>query len=120
MSDVQELIKQARRLGESIVANARVRAFIESRETVDQDGAAQKLLSDFTAQAERIRRLEAEQKPVEVADKQKLGELERSLAGNAALQRLMRTQADYLELMNQVTQAMEEPIASATRPAAPA
>jgi hypothetical protein len=96
MDDLQELMDKAGALGQAIAAHPRMREYNAAR--------------DYAKQAERIRELERNQKPVEVADKQKLAEIEGRMAGNDAFKRLMRCQADYVELMNQVNRAMEAPL----------
>lgn len=113
---MQELLEQARKLGEMLAASPRVAAFVAAREAVDADPAAGRLLGEFAAQSERIRRLELERKPIEVADKHKLADLERQIAGHEALKRLMRAQADYVDLMNRVHRAMEEPMSQTEPP----
>ena len=104
---------QARALGEAIAAHPRVRDYTAAQQALRQDPSAQSLLQAYGQQAERIRTLEQAQKPVEVADKQKLAEIEGQMATNEALKLLMRCQADYVELMNQVNQAMEAPLTAA-------
>ena len=110
MSDVQELLDQARVLGEAIANHPHVQAFTKAREQTENDAEARQLLGAYQEQAQRVRQLEAEQKPIEVADKQKLAECEQKMASNEALKALMRTQADYVALMNQVNRAMEAPL----------
>jgi len=112
MSDIRELLEQARRLGQAIAGHPHVRAYFAAQADVDRDPAAQQLLAAYTEQARRIRDLERQMKPVEVADKRKLAECEQKLAGNPALKALLRAQADYVALMNQVNRAMEEPLAA--------
>ena len=111
MDEVQELLEQARALGRSIADHAHVQAFMTARKKVDNDADAQRLLKEYSAQARHIRELEVQQRPVEVADKQKLARCEQQMASNDALKELMRAQADYVALMNQVNRAMEEPLA---------
>lgn len=110
MSDVQDLLKKADELGRAIAGNEKVRAYLTARTAVQNDSDAQALLRDYQAQAVHVQQLQAQQQPIEVADKQKLAELEGKMAGNESLKGLMRTQADYIELMNKINQAMEKPL----------
>lgn len=112
MSDVQELLAKARSLGEALAGHPRVRAHYEAQRAVQADAEAQKLLQDYQAQLNRIRRLEVARKPIEVADKHKLRDLEARMAGYEALKKLMRTQADHVEIMAQVNRAIEEPLST--------
>lgn len=109
--DTQALLEQARKLGEALASHARVKAYMEARQAASQDSAAQQLLKDYQQAAKRIQQLQMQNKPIEVADKHKLGDLEAKMAGNSALKALMRAQADYLELMNQIDRATDEGLA---------
>jgi hypothetical protein len=42
------------------------------------------------------------------------------MAGNAALKALMRAQADYIDVMNRVNQAMDAPLTNLFQPEKPA
>ena len=120
MSDVQELLNKARSLGVALAGHPRVRAHYEAQRAVRADPEAQKLLQDYQAQLNHIRRLEAARKPIEVADKRKLRDLEARMAGHEALKTLMRTQADQVEIMAQVNRAIEEPLTALAQPEKPA
>ena len=111
MDELREVLDKARALGEALAAHPRMRDYTAARQAVAGDTNAQDLLKSYSEQAEHIRRLEATQQPVEVADKQKIAEIEKGMAANEALKRLMRSQADYIELMNRVNEAMEAPLA---------
>ena len=110
MSDSQELIEQAGRLGQAIAQHARVRAYFDAQAAVSRDAAAQELLKEYQAAAQRVTQLQQSGKPIEVADKHKLGEIEGRMASNDALKTLMRAQADYFDLMDRLNRAMEEPV----------
>ena len=116
MADVQELVNQARALGEAIARHPDVQAYAAARKKVNSDADAQQLLKSYSEQAGRIRTLEAQQKPIEPEDKRKLIEYEQKMASNEALKELMRRQVDYVTLMNQINQAMESPLAAAGKP----
>lgn len=111
MTEFDDIVKQARTLGETIAAHPRARSFIAAQDAIDGDADAQKLLGDYQRHVHHIQTLESQGKPIEVADKHKLRDLQGAMAGNDALKQLMRTQADYLELMNRVHEAMEGAIA---------
>ena len=116
MTDVQELLDRARALGEAIANHPHVQAFAAAREKVEKDAEAQQVLKAYEEQAQHIRQLETARRPIEVADKRKLAECERKMASNDALKELMRRQADYVALMNQVNRAMEAPLAASRKP----
>jgi cell fate (sporulation/competence/biofilm development) regulator YlbF (YheA/YmcA/DUF963 family) len=114
MADIQELLSKASALGEALAANPTVSAHYRAQNSVRSDPAAQKLLQEYQTQVERIHELERNKRPVEVADKHKLADLERQLVGNETLKNLMRTQADYAAVMARVNKAMEAPLAALT------
>ena len=119
MQGMQDLVARAGELGEALAANPTVIAHYEAQRAVRDDKSAQQLLKDYQEQMTRIQQFEAQNKPIEVDDKRKLKELEAGMAGNDALKALMRTQADYVALMNDVNQAMDAPLAKLARPETP-
>ncbi len=112
MRDYQELLQQAHALGEAIARHPRAQALRAAQESLKTDPAARKLLSDYGQHAERLRELEATNRPIEVDDKRRLAELESGMSSNEAIKALMRVQADYIELMTHINQAMEAPLLS--------
>lgn len=112
MPDIEDLLAKARALGEALAVHPCVRAHYDAQRAVHRDTGAQKLLEDYQTQLSHIRDLEAQRQPVDVAQKQKLHSLETQMAGHESLKALMRTQADYVALMNQVNRAIDDPLAS--------
>lgn len=110
MSDTHDLVRRARELGEALAQHPAIRQFQQARQAVQADPAAQDLLKQYMQQAGRIRQLQAGGKPIEVADKHKLRDLEHAMASNDALKQMTRWQTEYLALMNQVQSAMEAPL----------
>jgi len=66
------------------------------------DPEAKQIQDDLEKQLQRIRKLEQEMKPIEVADKRELSRLQELAARNPGLKDLLRAQADYFEMMNKV------------------
>ncbi len=120
MNDIQELLAKAQALGEALAAHPRVKAYQAAQRAVRGDTLAQQLLQDYQSHLSHLSQLEGEHKPVEVADKHKLRDLENRIAAQDSLKVLMRTQADYVELMNQVNQTMEAPLSLLGQPERPA
>lgn len=105
---MEDLISLAKDLGRKIGAHPRTRAFIDSAKSVAADQTAQKTLNDFQEHMEKVRTREAMGQPVEPAEKHRAMELEMQVAGNDKLKAMMRTQADYIELMQTVQSAIDE------------
>ncbi|MBN2447450.1 MAG: YlbF family regulator [Phycisphaerae bacterium] len=106
----QTLVQQARALGQAIAAEPCVKAHVQSQQAIQADTDAQKLLREYNEHMQRMRTLESTGKPIEPSDKHKLADFEAALASNDLVKQLMRTQADYIELMNAVNNAMSEPM----------
>lgn len=113
MHDLNEIMEKATALGELISRHPRLQAYAAARRAVDSDTAAQRLLRDYANHARQVRALESAQKPIGVDDKRRLAELEQQFASNELLKNLMRTQADFVEMMGHVNRAMEGPLAAA-------
>ncbi len=120
MPEIEDLLAKARTLGEALAAHPSVQAYYATQRAMRADQAAQGLLQAYQTHTTRMHELEAGRQPVEVADKQKLRELEAQMAGNAALKALMRAQADYIDVMNRVNQAMDAPLTNLFQPEKPA
>lgn len=111
MPDTQELIKQARQLGEQLAANPVLTAYLEAQRAIRKDDEARRILENYRRAAQEVAQREANGMPIEPEHKRQLVEGEKAMASQATLKLWMRTQTDYMHLMNQVNQAMEEPIA---------
>ena len=110
MADYADLLSKAKALGEALAAHAVVREYHVAQKAAKEDKAAQALIRSHQTQLAKIQQLEAERKPIEVGDKQALRGFEQQMAGSETLKRLMRAQADYIDLMNRVNQAMDAPL----------
>lgn len=111
MPDMTELLSQARKLGEAIAATPKVRGFLEAQAAVADDAEAQRLLADYQKHANEMQTLASQQKPIEPDLKHKLAACEQAMASHESLKKLMRAQADYIDVMNAINRAMEEPLA---------
>ncbi len=109
MNYARELLEQAAALGRALAAHPRARKFADAQRALREDATARALLPDYQSQAQRIYQLEQERKPIEPADKQRLAELQRQVAGNDLLKSFTRTQADYMELLMHVHNVVDEP-----------
>lgn len=110
MPEIDTLLRKAAELGQALAGHPTVQAYFSAQQDARRDPAARALLEQYEEQLLTIQQLEAEQKPIEIADKQKLKELEGRMAGHETLKKLIRTQADYVAVMSRVNQAMDEPL----------
>jgi cell fate (sporulation/competence/biofilm development) regulator YlbF (YheA/YmcA/DUF963 family) len=104
---MQEIIAEAAALGKKIAEHPRSRAFFDAARAAVADPEAQKLLRAYQEAAERLHELEASGKPIEPEDKRRLAALQSEMIGNEKLKAMLKAQADYVELMTHVQQAIE-------------
>jgi cell fate (sporulation/competence/biofilm development) regulator YlbF (YheA/YmcA/DUF963 family) len=115
MHDNESLIAKAAALGEALASHVSVRTYFGAQKAVRDDREAQDLLTGYQTQMSYIRDLEAAGRPVEPSDKQKLRDFETRMASHDKLKALMRAQTDYVDLMNRINQAMDEPLGALAR-----
>lgn len=107
---MDDIIAKSRELGKLIGAHERTKAFVAAAKAASEDKSAQETMREYQKQAEALQRLQMEGKPIEPDMKRKLADSQVAVAGNQRLKELSRLQADYLELMNKVNDAIEESI----------
>jgi cell fate (sporulation/competence/biofilm development) regulator YlbF (YheA/YmcA/DUF963 family) len=105
---MDQLVELAKRLGCQMASHERTTLLKAAQKEVNGDDEAEKLIQAYQAQAQRMTELEKTNQPIEVADKQKLGELEEKIGTHPALAELTRRQVDFVEMMRKVKQAIDE------------
>ncbi len=108
---MDEITELAERLGKAISESAQARNLRAAREATQQTPELARILEEHQAQLEKIARLEAENKPVEVEDKHKLQALHEKLIGSEQFKRLQAVQVEYADLMRRVNQALSKHLA---------
>ena len=104
---MNDLVALASELGRKIASHPIGLALVAARRTVTSDAEAQTLMKTHSEVLERIQSLRQQQKPIEPEDKRRLAECEASMASHPAFKALLRAQADYVDLMNQIHRAIE-------------
>lgn len=107
---MDNIIEHARELGKKIATHPRTVQFMNAARAVAEDKEAQATLKSYEEQVRKIRDLESANKPIEVPDKHKLADCESAVAGNDKLKLMMKFQADYLQMMSHVNNAIDEAI----------
>lgn len=113
MAEYDELLSQAKVLGEQILKQPRVAAFFDAVRKMEADATAHGLLTDYQTKMDALHQKQMEGKPIEVADKRALSDVEGKIAAHPLIKDYMRTQADYVEMMDKIRAAMEAPLAAA-------
>jgi len=108
MSDMEEVLDQARGLADALAAHPRFQGLREAENAVRASEEARKLSDDLNKQMEKVADLEERRQPIEPEDKVLLEQLREKVHANKLLQDLARAQADYLELMEQVNRIVRE------------
>ena len=99
---MEQVLELARKLGQEIRNSQRYRRLREAESKVLGDPEARKIQDDLEKQLQKIRQLELETKPIEVADKREFSRLQELAARHPGLQELLKVQTDYFEMMNKV------------------
>ena len=107
---MDQLMELAQRLGRQIAAHERTTLLQKAQQAIDDDPPTKELLGQYQQQAQKIQELEQQQKPIEVDDKHKLQGLEEKLSTNPQIAELARRQADFVEMMHKVKQAIDDQI----------
>ncbi len=106
MANTQEILKAATDLGKLIASHEAAKKVEGAIGKLQADVEAQRLLNDFNRAVQAVSEKEAQGKPIEVADKHKLQELQNKVVKNAVLRDFQLAQMDYLDLMRKVDEAM--------------
>ena len=105
---MDQLVELAKRLGRQMAAHERTTLLKQAQKAVDDDPEAAELIKAYQEQAKHLAELEKANKPIEVADKQKLSELEAKIGMHASLAELTRRQVDFVDMMRKVKQSIDE------------
>lgn len=100
-------IELARRLGKALADSPQATAYRAAREELNAQPDVRQTLQAYQQQAEKVARLEAEEKPVEVEDKHRLQELNNQLIASEVFKKLTAAQVEWVDLMRRVNQALE-------------
>jgi len=105
MDDIMEL---AGKLGERIGRDPRAQAMGDARAALEKSLTDRQLLADYENAQQTLHSLETAGKPIEPDQKRKLAELHAKVVGSTIIKNLLKAQADYLELMTNVSQRIED------------
>ncbi|MBM4019130.1 MAG: YlbF family regulator [Planctomycetes bacterium] len=115
--DYEEVLAQARQLGEAIRRHPRYVKLREADQRVRADKAATDALTAYNQAAQEIARKERSGQPVEVDDKRRLQRLRELVAANGSLKAFMAAQADFTELMRKMNETVYSAIGGPRAPA---
>ena len=107
---MDKILDLAERLGRAIADSSEASQLREARKALNNEAELSKLLREFQCQSEKIGKLEAEGKAVEVEDKHKLRDLHEKLTASDIFKELTAAQVEYVDLMRKVNEALQEPL----------
>jgi cell fate (sporulation/competence/biofilm development) regulator YlbF (YheA/YmcA/DUF963 family) len=105
-TNVTDCIELAARLGKAMADSPEAVALRAAREALNAEPELTRTLGEYQKQADKIARLEREQKPVEVEDKHKLQELNDDLVASDVFKKFTAAQVEYVDLMRKVNDAI--------------
>ena len=105
---MQAILALAQRLGKAVADSPQAKALREARKELDKDEVISKLLGEFRAQSEKVAKLEHEKKPVEVADKHNLQDLQGRLISDETFKKFTAAQVEYVDLMRNVNETLRK------------
>ncbi|MHC4267956.1 MAG: YlbF family regulator [Planctomycetota bacterium] len=109
---MEEILELASKLGAAIANNNRYKMFKETEEQLKKDNVAKEISEKLEKQSKKIYELEKNSKPIEVDDKKKLQQLKEEVASNPSIQKFLKAQADYVELMKKVNERIKSKLAT--------
>lgn len=107
---MDDILEDAKRLGERIAAHARTAALKEATTAVEGDVEARRLQEEYARATAEFHHLEEEGRPIEPDLKRRLIDLQSKIRRSDVLQRLLRAHADFAEMMDGVQHAIGGPV----------
>ena len=108
---MENIIKLAEQLGKAIADSPAAATLTAARNEMNANGDLTKPLTEFRGHTDKKAKLEQENKPVEVADKHTLQELQQKLVASATFKAFNEAQVEYADLMRRVNQAVQRQLA---------
>ncbi len=108
---MEEILELASKLGAAIASHNRHKIFRKAEEQLKKDSVVKEISEELEKQSKKISELEKNLKPVEVEDKRKLQQLKEKVASKQSIQKFLKAQTDYVELMTKVNERIEAKLA---------
>lgn len=103
----EDLLKRAHELGDLIAEHPTAKKLEDVLRRLQADVEAQRAMNDYNRHLQALGDKEAQGRPIEVADKKKLEQLQNAVIKNAVLRDFQVAQMDYLDLMRRVDEAIQ-------------
>jgi len=99
---MEDVIAQVEKLAATIIAHERTKAFRDATVALEADAPARKLQEEYTVAIEDVRRREAAGQPIEPDAKRTLAAMADRIRKSPVLQRFLRANMEFSELMDAV------------------
>jgi cell fate (sporulation/competence/biofilm development) regulator YlbF (YheA/YmcA/DUF963 family) len=109
----QEILDQAKKLGDLVAQHPAIAKYRDAQRSVSQDPDASRLLAEFDRQLETLARQEQSGMSVTDAQRRSLESLQAQIASQLKVKALSIAQVDYMDLLRKVSQTWQRPIAEA-------
>jgi len=109
---VIDCIELAGNLGKAMAESPQAVALRDARAALNGEPEVTQALAEYQQQAGKIAQLEREQKPVDVAEKHRLQELNDKLVASETFKKFTAAQVDYVDLMRKVNEAIRRELAA--------
>lgn len=113
MATTEEIMKDAKALGEKLASHEAVKKAKEALERFEKDKDAQQVMQQFSQTLQTLAQKEASGQPIEVSEKKQLQTLQASMAHNLTMQQFQIAQMDYEDLLRKVDQEVTGPATEA-------
>ena len=105
---MQAILALAERLGKAVADSPQAKALREARNELNKHEDVAKLLDEFRVQAEKVVKLEQDNKPVEVGDKHKLHDIQSRLVSDETFKKFTAAQVEYVDMMRKVNETLRK------------
>jgi cell fate (sporulation/competence/biofilm development) regulator YlbF (YheA/YmcA/DUF963 family) len=106
---MEKILEAANNLGHLLRKNEIVKRYGEIAEKLENDEEAKKLLDEYAAFTAEFREKEEAGGTIEVDEKKKLTEFNDRIKENAIISEFIATQAYYMNILQQVNEAIANP-----------
>jgi cell fate (sporulation/competence/biofilm development) regulator YlbF (YheA/YmcA/DUF963 family) len=108
MADTSKIEQAAKDLGKMIADHEVGKEYQAATKAFNDDVEAQRLISDFSRTLQSLAEKQAQQQPIEVADKKKLEDIQTKVAMNLQVRRMQTAQMNYLDLVRKSVNLITE------------
>ncbi len=108
MPTTDDITDAAKKLGEQLKDHNAIKSYKDATKALKDDVSTQRAIADFNRALQEIALKEQQGKPIEVADKHRLRDLQDAVVMNPALGRMQQAQMDYYDLLRKIDDTIQE------------